>query len=657
MINIISAASYADNDMLLISFAAPVDDGKEFEFFDEAGNSQRATATLQPEYVTRVNEQGLSSPALNFLQGGASSTQVLTGNVFTFSYSEPLTLSFWIKTGTGEQQIVSFKSTASILNEPSATTDQRQAIENLSVKLNTDNQLVLTVSDTMTSESVEQDFSAYINQWTHVSYSVSPEGIWVYINGKATKVIVDDIAIPVSTSAQTYQIGNSTNNIRGAFDDLQVFNRTITSVEADCLAKDGFECVRPISLTQGTTGFPGRRVTQATLNDEQTALNITYDNPNNIGSFLTEQLSAIGGDDGVQGQDGIGIVEIVGNYDEDQRINEVSISLGYKKDQCMEPYTEEGCSKLCNGEEGKDYCKVGEPIKLGNLHGKVNLEEAVDGIGIADIKLGTKVNTNGTCNVEVEENESADVLCYSLTNQPTTYYVVSNTLNADDRFRGLDVGVTNCPMTPGLNASNNLYFKSDSNNIETRIVINEETGEEEEEQYVGVYFKNPNGVETLVTSIPYEDIRGEIGQQETVNAHDCQVTGEDGVPGTEIVSWNNVVMDDNGQVTLQKRSWANQNSTIETYDPIQVRMDGSSGNGFDVFYHHEVGTVSSNYRIPFPEQFDHATRECQVFVAAHPDMEVDDPFRYSADKYISLDGYKDYTRLNGMKYVLVCAKQ
>ncbi|MGI0119522.1 LamG-like jellyroll fold domain-containing protein [Zooshikella sp. RANM57] len=112
----------------------------------------------------------------------------------------------------------------------------------------------------------------YQNEWQHLvlAYNGKPNGLHLALNGKRLKGVKLGMPDNLATDGPLV-FGNSvaeqlTYPLQGELDEIHVYNRAISSVEASCLADVGFNCVPEFYQgpqgprgNQGAPGIPGTK--------------------------------------------------------------------------------------------------------------------------------------------------------------------------------------------------------------------------------------------------------------------------------------------------------------------------------------------------------------------------------------------------------------
>ncbi|WP_222937535.1 LamG domain-containing protein [Spartinivicinus ruber] len=171
-------------------------------------------------------------------------------NIPGFNSAEPFSLSFWLKqTTTDNVQQVLFEQ----VNDNGVFT----------VYLDENNYLHVEWQDGSPSPKGVTSIDPLTNinnQWQHVVFSFNGKlhGMHVALNGKRLPVQLQ--GKPAGGFTGLISVGNSlvsdlSSPFQGQLDEIQLYNRPLSSIEAKCLAELGFNCVP--TIYQGPKGPRG----------------------------------------------------------------------------------------------------------------------------------------------------------------------------------------------------------------------------------------------------------------------------------------------------------------------------------------------------------------------------------------------------------------
>ncbi|MBU2713252.1 LamG-like jellyroll fold domain-containing protein [Zooshikella harenae] len=183
-------------------------------------------------------------------------------NVTELNINEPFSISLWFKAEkAGDRQV--------LVEKGSQTTNAR-----FSIFIDEENRLKVLFQNAVGElGGLEADTALTdANQkWQHLvfSYNGKPNGIHLAVNGK--HIDAYNLGIPANVEADGPLVfGNSVIDqrnypLQGFMDEIHVYNRAISSIEANCLTELGFNCVPAFYMgpkgdrgRQGPPGIPGK---------------------------------------------------------------------------------------------------------------------------------------------------------------------------------------------------------------------------------------------------------------------------------------------------------------------------------------------------------------------------------------------------------------
>ena len=216
---------------------------KRFSFDDGEGRNTDGTAASDAAEVERFSE-GVIGEAVEFV--GRSSMEL--GNVGHFGYFDKFTISAWIRPAEATGTIVSRMVPS---NEASGYYIH---LENGRVQVNL---IKRWLDDSIRVESRE---SLAVDKWHHVAVtydgSRQAAGVKMYVNGVATPLVThaDGLNQTFATD-EPLRIGGSHSQFSGSIDELRVYDRVLTPVEARILATpqrlDSLAKIAPAERSQG----------------------------------------------------------------------------------------------------------------------------------------------------------------------------------------------------------------------------------------------------------------------------------------------------------------------------------------------------------------------------------------------------------------------
>lgn len=210
----------------------------------------------------KYNEQGISGTSLQLEQTNPLVINV-KANGEKFDINGPFALSFWFKpTKVNAKQVLVEKS--------DSTSDAL-----FSIFIDTDNRLKVVfrnASGVIGGVESLDPLPNLKNKWQHVVFSFSghQSGLNLALNGRRLKDVKLGLPEDVNTD-NPWVFGNSVaeqlnHPLMGELDEIHLYSRAISSLEANCLADLGFHCVPTFYQgppgqrgSQGAPGIPGRQ--------------------------------------------------------------------------------------------------------------------------------------------------------------------------------------------------------------------------------------------------------------------------------------------------------------------------------------------------------------------------------------------------------------
>lgn len=199
-----------------------MDEGSGATAFDQSGNG------LDGSITGAIYKNGKLGKALSF-DNNADYVSVAYNSLFNFDINDSYTISSWIKlpsSASGDYN--------ELIHAPNGSSRYPYRIF-----LSSSAQLITTIYNGTTANAISTNFSAYYNQWVHVSFTKTPSQMCLYLNGKlvasCTAFTLTGTTAATSGSLRIGRHPSDVNDFWGEIDDVKIYNyaRTAQQVVED----------------------------------------------------------------------------------------------------------------------------------------------------------------------------------------------------------------------------------------------------------------------------------------------------------------------------------------------------------------------------------------------------------------------------------------